>query len=317
MTAAPSSPTPAYRCSAASIGAGESPVGTASTIRAFVLMECSGPWGVDAVTDCRLPDEVKQRLDRLGDLGIRPLLIRRRHLRERGQRLFAVYAGNPLGAIPAPPALHTAVLDDPRELLDLDLSGLRDGGAPVGLRPTDAPLFGVCTHGRHDACCAERGRPLAAALAAVAPEQTWEVSHMGGDRFAPNVLVLPHGLYYGRVPVAEAESFVRAALAGRLHLAHLRGRSTYPFPVQAAEAELRRRLGDDRITAYPVLEHDRTRDAESSLSRVVFDVDGTSWQAHVRTSAAAPARLTCKALGDSRPPEHHVTALQALTGPAT
>ena len=62
----------------------------------------------------------------------------------------------------------------------------------------------VCTHGRHDACCAERGRPVAAALAAAHPEQTWEVSHIGGDRFAANVLVLPDGLYYGRVSAADA-----------------------------------------------------------------------------------------------------------------
>ena len=39
-------------------------------------------------------------------------------------------------------------------------------GRSVGLTPEADPVLAVCTHGRHDACCAERGRPLARALAA-------------------------------------------------------------------------------------------------------------------------------------------------------
>src|SRR4029453_5830608 len=58
--------------------------------------------------------------------------------------------------------------------------------------------------GRHGACCAERGRPVAAALAQAHPEETWEVSHIGGDRFAGNLLVLPNGLYYGRLDPGPA-----------------------------------------------------------------------------------------------------------------
>jgi hypothetical protein len=53
---------------------------------------------------------------------------------------------------------------------------------------SEEPIYLVCTHGRHDACCAVRGRPVAAALAAAYPERTWECSHIGGDRFAANVV---------------------------------------------------------------------------------------------------------------------------------
>ena len=68
------------------------------------------------------------------------------------------------------------------------------------------PILLVCTHGVHDTCCALRGRPVAAALAARWPGQVWECSHVGGDRFAPNVVVLPDGFYYGNL---DPETAVR------------------------------------------------------------------------------------------------------------
>ena len=51
---------------------------------------------------------------------------------------------------------------------------------------------------------------FAAALSAAYPDQTWEVSHIGGDRYAGNALVLPDGLYLGRL---DADSAVAAARA--------------------------------------------------------------------------------------------------------
>ena len=49
-----------------------------------------------------------------------------------------------------------------------DLAPPYDGPAE-GWAVVDEPLFLVCTHGRHDRCCALRGRPVAAALAARHP----------------------------------------------------------------------------------------------------------------------------------------------------
>src|SRR3712207_7435783 len=72
-------------------------------------------------------------------------------------------------------------------------------------RPAERPVYRVCAHGGHEACCALRGRPLARALPADDPDDVWECSHLGGDRFAANVLVLPHGFYYGQVPGDGAE----------------------------------------------------------------------------------------------------------------
>jgi hypothetical protein len=279
-----------FRCSAAARGVAEPQEGTASTVHSFLLVETAGPWGVEATLDSRLPKPVKSMLRGLEQHNrVRPLLIRRPGRFVTGPvRVFAAYVHADR------PWLETAALDDVHDLLDLDLAGLGDGRSP-GLQPHPEPVFLVCTHGRHDACCAERGRPLCAALSTAAPEQTWEVSHIGGDRFAANVLVLPHGLYYGRLEAADAAGFAAAHLDGRLDLAHLRGRSSYPFSVQAAEIYLRRHLHQDGVAPLPLVDHDRTGTATTA----VFEVAGRRWEVRVHTEPGRPRALTCRATAPS------------------
>ncbi|CAN5124532.1 sucrase ferredoxin [soil metagenome] len=294
-----------FRCSPASRAIGESMDGTASTVSAFLLVETSAGWGIDAVADARLDPEVRRRLLALAGSGVRPLLIRG-HGRQSTSR-FRVFAAHvaPVDAAGArPPWIETVELKDPRELLDLSLDGLAVGTSP-GLAPYDEPLLCVCTHGRHDACCAELGRPLSRAMHAVAPEHTWEVSHIGGDRFAPNVLVLPHGLYYGRLDPAGAADFVAAVLRGELDLEHLRGRSSMPMAAQAAEIFLRRLVGHLDDAPLPVLEHERTGEE----SRLVFVVAGDRWEVRIRTTRFEPRQLTCRAETLSTGPEHRLVGI--------
>ena len=292
---------PDFRCSAASLEAVEPLEGTASTVRTFLLLEAHGPWGVDAIRHGRIDAAVSDRLAALESGGVRPLLIRRpRRTRTGTTHLFACHVGG------GTPWLGATTLDDPGQLLDLDLAGLADGRGRSGFEPHAGPLFLACTHGRHDACCAELGRPLAAALAAAAPEETWEVSHIGGDRFAPNVLVLPYGLYYGRLLPAEAPAFVETHRDGRLDLEHLRGRSTYPFAVQAAEIHLRRHLDHDAVEPLRLVSRARA----SEVTTAVFDVDGTRWQVQVRTTRSEPSRLTCRSTSPSAPLSHTLVAIE-------
>jgi hypothetical protein len=282
----PGDDVPPFRCSSSSRAMGELQEGTASTVHSFLLVESAGPWGVEATRDSRLPTPVKALLGGLERHNrVRPLLIRRPGRTVTGPtRVFAafVHAGRPW--------METALLDDVHDLLDVDLSRLGDGGSP-GLEPHPEPVFLVCTHGRHDACCAERGRPLCAALSTAAPGQTWEVSHIGGDRFAANVLVLPHGLYYGRLLPEDAAEFAARHLSGRLDVGHLRGRSSFPFSVQAAEIYLRRHLGVDDIAPLRLVEHHR----KGTETTAVFEVTGRLWEVAVHTDPGTPRPLTCRA----------------------
>lgn len=205
-------------------------------------------------------------------------------------------------------------LENPKDAERLPLhdlvAELRSGRTPSGWQST-GPLYLVCTHGRHDACCAERGRPVARALAREAPEATWEVSHIGGDRFAANVLVLPAGLYYGRVPPGRARELVAAHDSARLVPDLLRGRTSYSFPVQAAEIALRQRLGVDALDGVTLL----SAHSNGTRTTTTWRAAGGTHRLVVETAERGPQRrLTCRAAQASEPPAYHCTG-PTLTGP--
>src|SRR3546814_12382881 len=86
---------PAFRCSSASRLRDEPAAGTASTVRAFLLIEHSGPWGVDALRDARLPEGLGGAVTGAAKAAkVRPLLIRRagRRAPAEGVRVFAAFA---------------------------------------------------------------------------------------------------------------------------------------------------------------------------------------------------------------------------------
>ncbi len=314
-----------FRCAAASLDRAEPLYGTASRVRAFLLVEVAGSWGVDAVRDCRSLGEVcSELLRRAHAARVRVLLIRRHGRYEpEGVRVFAAYADA------LRPWMEASTLGSVGELLDLDLARLGAGSSP-GLTPYVEPLFCVCTHGRHDSCCAEQGRPLAAALAATHPEHTWEVSHIGGDRFAANVLVLPDGLYYGRVPPSHAAMLADLHLAGELDLDHLRGRCDLSFIAQAADVMLRGHLGVTGIGAVRlVAEHEPGAAGTPGGHCVDFAVDHRAlaangsaaladgneqvWRVRLHVDHAAPTQLTCRAARQLAAPAYHFIDVAALT----
>jgi hypothetical protein len=111
---------------------------------------------------------------------------------------------------------------------------------------TDLPLALVCTHGKHDVCCAIDGRPVAERAADDPRVDVWECSHLGGDRFAANVLWLPSGLLLGGLTPATTGAAIDAVLAGRVPLEAFRGRCGDPAAAQAAHWFAMRELGVDR-----------------------------------------------------------------------
>ncbi len=297
--------TSGFRCAADSLVREESPAGTASTVRAFLLIENNGPWGEDALRDARLPDGLGEELERRARAArVRVLLVRRpgRRAPSEGLRVFAAYAD------PHSPWLETTVLADVHQVHDLDVEAL-GAGRSTGLTPLTDPVFAVCAHGRHDTCCAERGRPVAAALAETHPAQTWEVSHIGGDRFAANALVLPHGLYYGRLDEATVGALADEHLAGRLSLDRLRGRSGVGTSVQFAEIALRRHLGETSLDGVRFV----SRSAEADAVTAVLEVAGERYAVRVRSSPSAePHRLTCSATRNNAPVRHELLDLSPV-----
>jgi Sucrase/ferredoxin-like len=219
--------------------------------RAWLLVEHPGPWAED-IEDTDLAPEVTAAIAEARRLGVRPQLIRSTG-RRRAVPPMQVYVG--WSGAGAPVWLEGRELADPAELADLDLAAVADGTAPEFGEPVTEPLMLVCAHGRHNACCARNGAPLARALRERFGPSVWETSHVGGDRFAANLVCLPHGIYYGDLGVDEAMNAVTAYHEGNVTLDHLRGRAGLPEPAQAAEHKLREHtgvLGVDAITVESV-----------------------------------------------------------------
>jgi hypothetical protein len=283
------------RCSAAAILRGDQLAGTATRVGSFLLVEAPAPWGEVALRDARLPDSAKTWLhEQSAATRVRVLLIRRPGRTPQGLlRVFAVRTGA---------WCETASLESVDDVRGIDLAALAAGRSP-GLEPWSEPVVLVCTHGRHDACCAERGRPLAAALARAAPEPVWESSHLGGDRFAGNVLVLPAGLGYGWVPPDRAPGLLDDLSRGLLDLDLLRGRATLPMAAQYAEIHLRRQLDETRDGAVHYAGSRREEDEVVAT----FEVEDATYDVRVRSSSGPAAALTCRALRDNPVVRHEVT----------
>src|SRR5262249_12500829 len=103
--------------------------------------------------------------------------------------------------------------------------------------------------------------------AGLGSEELWISSHQGGHRFAPNVLVLPHGIQLGRVDAADAPAAVASALGGVEPLRWYRGRTAYPPEVQAAERAVRESAGLDAIDDLQLADVHGDRVSFSSADR--------------------------------------------------
>ncbi len=204
--------------------------GTADHVDVWLLLEYRPVWQARVQKDNNLNGPVRTWLEdslgRLRDAGMRPRLqfVRQPEIDRDDTRLLMA-AGERL-------VEFSGVGYD--FLGDVDVvAAARDAAAFPGLQ---APRYFVCTNGQRDLCCARFGLPAYQALREIAGERVWQATHLGGHRFAPNVLVLPQGALYGRVDAELVPAFAAVIEAGEIDFRHLRGRCRYPAAVQAAEA---------------------------------------------------------------------------------
>ena len=278
-----------FRCSEAALRRGDPCYASAPPAQQWLLLERPGRWGRHILTDAGLESRVAAGLGRWAEqTGSRVLLIRRPGGRDTEHRRWCW-----ADARPGAEQLRWGTYDADAEVLDV----LRHPAAAG--RASAEPVYLVCAHGKHDVCCALRGRLVAAGLATTHPLRTWECSHVGGDRFAANLVILPHGLYYGRVPPTAASEIVAAHEHGRLALTWLRGRSSLPAPVQAAQHFVRTAGGETGLNSYPPLCCESTGPDEWTVRLAAADGRARTVVVRARMQVT-PEPLTCAATGPGR-----------------
>ena len=296
------------QCSVESLAIGEPLPGTAPRAKAWLVLEQSGSYGFDALSDSQLPAEIRLALAAAGkETGTTVVLARPvgKHADDisTGHRRFWLSHCAPGGS-----RMRTGVIPD-SELTRPDLKEILIAAAQGELPPwghkSSEPLLLVCTHAKRDVCCALAGRPLAQALAEdpETRDSVMEVSHLGGHRFAPNILLLPTGHVYGRIDADSAKAVLLGARRGKLlHPEFLRGRSSAASPGQVAAVAVRRQFGVDSLDTIDVLRRVGDRLVpfplrwEGEQGRADLEVrhlDGRAWSVSVVSSQLAERRESC------------------------
>ncbi len=198
-----------------------------------------------------------------------------------------------------------------RTCASFDFAAALAGGGTPGV-PVDHPLLVVCTHGKRDRCCAKNGRPLYDALRRETESGwVWQSTHVGGDRFAGNVVVFPQGLYYGRVEPGDAGRPSR----GERRRPDRPGAATAAAPPTRSRcrppsrrfARPRGSLGIDDLAFVG------SRPAGEDAWRVRFRTVAGVREVDVAAELAdEPVYLTCGAAEPSRPRHFAATAVRRL-----
>ncbi|CAM5434073.1 Sucrase ferredoxin OS=Streptomyces alboniger OX=132473 GN=CP975_26905 PE=4 SV=1 [Streptomyces alboniger] len=150
-----------------------------------------------------------------------------------------------------------------------------------------------------------------AELAASGVEGVWEVTHLGGHRFSPTLLVLPYGYAYGRAEAHAVKEVLHRVREGRIVVEGCRGNSAWDRPGQAAELAVRTTAAEYAAETLAVI---RTEGAAPRWEVTVAHTDGRMWRVVVAQGASLPARPeSCGASALGSPARMDVVEVRELT----
>lgn len=268
-------------CSAYTREVGEQLFGSAKQVTVWFLLEFDGRWEPEAFRDSSLPALARSRLQAALDMipQSQALLIRQQPRVVPDGTAFFVALARESG-----PALYEFHLHGDEDWRALDIPAVVAEEAAYAAQRRAEPLFLVCTHGRRDKCCARHGLPVYERLAQHAGGSVWQTSHVGGHRFAANLVALPHGITYGRVTPDSAAAIVDAHRAGQIVPDHYRGRACYGKTAQAAEYFLRAETGITSLEAFRLAGVEQTG-AERWTVQFAAAGDGRTHTLHLAESS--------------------------------
>ena len=273
-------------CSELAFSAAAPQFGTAVQVDVWLLVEYNRAWRPKALLDNELDEPVRDHLNLLpADLSkLHGLRLRVQFIKSKtrdAKKIFVAHAHAQLQQI------FAGELDSYEALLAIDAAEIMQ---PQNLTKSDEPLYLVCTNGQRDLCCAKFGMPLYEVLSQHAPQQVWQTTHIGGHRYAPNLVSLPSGLVYGFVQPEIAQSLVDAHNSGHMDISRLRGRSFLSPLAQAAEYYLRTHLELSDINALKFL----TESSTEHGATVSFDHAGQKYQVALTQSVGEPVIASCE-----------------------
>ena len=276
-----------FFCSDLARSENEQLFGTVKRIRLHIALEYASAWNRKTIESEFLPREVRQFVAQIRERipETRFLLVRQKESKDRKPSCFLAVTQE------ARAALYQWQLDDYRDMLSLDVQALLDGVSPMP--PRAEPMFLICNHGQHDKCCAKFGNPVLEAARSAGGGQIWESSHVGGCRFAANLVCLPHGLVYGHLSPPDSIRAIRDHKDGKIFLPKFRGRASFSKPVQAAEYFVRREEGIEEIDALCLAGSVQSGPASWTTTFALAGTNASFVVEHTAARSASPRLLAC------------------------
>lgn len=307
-----------FFCSELSRRVAEKTFGTASNGAVWLLLEYAGAWEPKILEASALAPEVKAFFNHTLRTvkNSRLLFIKRGRWGGETVSFFVVRCRE------REPFTVKFEVESYEQLTEIDIASVAAGRTLAGGSMVAEPLLLVCTHGRRDKCCAKFGVPIYRSLRESFGERVWQSSHVGGDRFAANLVCFPHGLYYGHVTEDAARRIVAAYDARHLTLDNYRGRASYPYHIQAAEFFTRTETGivgldDLRFVSSALRSEKRWRVRfEGVGAGVIYETDVScrmsEFQNYVTCNDARPKSVPQFVLDDWRVVDDETRSRQVL-----
>ncbi len=265
--------------------------GTAPHIDIWIALECPWPWPKKLLDSKQLTEKLRSYLSAAQELhkNSRLLFVKRRTQQSCHNRTHLLAFRRKEKCAQSTELTFTC--DD--ECLNLDLDG-----SFANVRECDGEHFMVCTHGKHDRCCALFGVKVYNSLKLITgTANVWQSSHLGGDRYAGNLAIFPHGIFYGHVDEGSIESIVAIHRKGLIAKKHFRGYCWYPQVVQAAEYFVRTHTDDWRQSSLTSFRYQRISDQRYRVQLVlgpqVFEttIDDVVGEKEVLMDCSATAKV--------------------------
>ena len=264
---------PDFFCANLSRAAGEDIISSASTYETYIFVECPYPWAAKILDSKHLPVNLRAVVEEIQDTqrSVRFLLMTADKYQDKDETKVIIFQRKPgfsdgyhkfeftAEHIEKVASILRNIFISKTQTLPSMKSKVRD--------------FFICTHGSRDRCCARYGYPFYRQALAMAADldlenvRFWQVSHIGGHRFAPTMISFPDGRYYG----ALDETSLRTILLREGDLTCFnrvyRGWGILPPKLQVLERELILRHGWEWF-AYEAMGRVLYEDTEQNLTRV-------------------------------------------------
>ena len=244
-----------FFCADSSRQAEEDIIGSGTNYQTYVLVECRPPWAEEAFDTKYVPQNLKNLVAEMKEtkLPVRFLLINSGKLKSTNYTKVLIYEKQKEWLSNGYKRKEFDV-EDIEQVAPIVKQYLNGEAPDYESEESDTSQLRdilVCTHGKHDKCCAKYGNPFYFQAVATITHlnlsnvRIWQASHFGGHRFAPTAIDFPDGRYYG---VLDQESF-RSILtrSGDINCLNkvYRGWGILPTTIQVLERELIFRYGWD------------------------------------------------------------------------